>query len=715
MNLKKSRRRSLRIQNYPASSVTAENNYAGELIGDPDSEVYGSRLLLDSETYHDQNWQTSNDLIQEVVASEYPTCSRFLDGAVQTATSATSISASGQHVFYTSERYYSDQQQELGRTPAVPFECRKACDTWNKGTYQSEHSPACVSDTVAACGSKEKLHGHQISPLLNLITPTLILDSGRLFPIRDELQQTCSSNTENILSVNTGLPVLPHSDSVNTTTIPKNSANITSGQKLFSNSSVTVGYGSPYKYQISTSACCSVSISNCVSAVCQSNQGFLSAQFYMPSSLHVVDGSSVLGVEQESKTLDTCNSDGHSIENDSVSTHRYDGETSGCKLNSVVGNTNVPVDAADISYTTALHQHCGCHTEQKRSTALRNDVSKYQAAKIKKQRRRSAFGSEFKLATCARQSSPPNTNSDKPGMFQEPGFPAQKQCIQNSLLVSSSQSQSVTCTINDGKLITLASNGQLHNINTEALQLGNVRADVEEAGLDTGSCDQESPSGQQLQCPQPKSKRKKRMSADASVMGPSTLMNSIQDYQFGGCVVENSVFTKRRSSLRLLRRHSHKFAFSDSDTVSTETETSESKKNKTQTGRSESESPVPSGKGSEPLTQLHSDVCFDFEKTAETTISPQLENLYRNKNYKKPADKSWETIFECPFKGRMTSKQKLRRYLSFEDTIPMSKLKRRWKKATLNGWDAGGKIPKQMSDHEVKQKLQKLDEEISNA
>ena len=63
----------------------------------------------------------------------------------------------------------------------------------------------------------------------------------------------------------------------------------------------------------------------------------------------------------------------------------------------------------------------------------------------------------------------------------------------------------------------------------------------------------------------------------------------------------------------------------------------------------------------------------------------------------------------------MTSKQKLRRYLSFEDTIPMSKLKRRWKKATLNGWDAGGKIPKQMSDHEVKQKLQKLDEEISNA
>ena len=197
------------------------------------------------------------------------------------------------------------------------------------------------------------------------------------------------------------MPVLPHG--VNTTKIPKNSANITSGQKLFSNSSVTVGCGSPYKYQISTSACCSVSISNCVSAVCQSNQGFLSAQFDMPSSLHVVDGSSVLGVEQESKTLDTCSSNGHSTENDSFSTHRYDGETNECKLNTVVGNTNVPVDAADISYTTALHQHCGSHIEQKQSTALRN-VSKYQAAKIKKQRRRSAFGSEFKLATCAHQS-----------------------------------------------------------------------------------------------------------------------------------------------------------------------------------------------------------------------------------------------------------------------------------------------------------------------
>ena len=711
--MRKIRRRSLRIQNYPASSVadsvTAENHGAEELFGDTD--MYGSKWLLDSDRNHSQKQQIPNDLNRRPAAAEDSTCSRFLHCTAQTA------GTSADDVFHSSKLHYSDQQQE--KTSADSFLCGEATGSLNKAFNQSEHFPAaCIGDTLHSCESKEKLCEHQLSTLVGLSSPKMVLDSEQSF-VRHQLQHACSISTENSLFGNTQLSLLPNDVE---TIIPMDSSNTASDHiRLYSDSDSSVQLGSSMIG--STSTCCSVGIVNCVSAVCHSNEELLSAHFDTRSNL--IDKSSGVDVQlssgsQENRTLGTGNSDGHTVENINLSTHHYDGETNSCKLNTVVGNTGVPLNEIVISDTTVLHQHGGFHTEQKPSVAClmhsisNNYVNKHQAAKIRKERRRSAFGSEFKLTTCAHQGSPPN--SDSPGALQELEFPVQNQCIQNSLPVSPCQSQSATCTTNDGNVqpvVTVASEGQVSSSSTEDLQIGNVRDGSGEAGLlVTDSFDQKSASGQELQHLQPKSKRKKRMSADIFVTAPNTLMSANEDChaldQSDGCVVEKSVFTNKRSSLRLLRRQSYKFALSGAASADTETSS-----NTAQSGSSEI--PVSTGRRADVLTEMHGDVCADLEEPAETVISPELENLYRNKNYKKPADRTWETIFECPSKGRMTSKQKWRRYLPFEDTISMSKFKRRWKKAIQNGWDAASKIPKQTSDQEVKQKLQKLDEEISNA
>lgn len=85
-------------------------------------------------------------------------------------------------------------------------------------------------------------------------------------------------------------------------------------------------------------------------------------------------------------------------------------------------------------------------------------------------------------------------------------------------------------------------------------------------------------------------------------------------------------------------------------------------------------------------------------------ISAELETLYRNKNYQKPQEKLWETIFESPARGKATSKKRLRRFLQFD--ITAAKLKRRLKKATENGWDS--KTQNTLSDKDVNRKLKEL-------
>ena len=64
-----------------------------------------------------------------------------------------------------------------------------------------------------------------------------------------------------------------------------------------------------------------------------------------------------------------------------------------------------------------------------------------------------------------------------------------------------------------------------------------------------------------------------------------------------------------------------------------------------------------------------------------------LEDIYRNKNYKKPEDKTWETIFESPKSlEQYYSKRRMHTCIDFEKPT-QTKLKRRLQRAVRNGWD----------------------------
>ena len=68
-----------------------------------------------------------------------------------------------------------------------------------------------------------------------------------------------------------------------------------------------------------------------------------------------------------------------------------------------------------------------------------------------------------------------------------------------------------------------------------------------------------------------------------------------------------------------------------------------------------------------------------------------LEDIYRNKNYVKPQDKTWETIFESPKADQLFSKRKLHTCFNFEENTyykpSQDKVKKRQKRAIKNGWD----------------------------
>ncbi|XP_063396591.1 uncharacterized protein LOC134681095 isoform X2 [Mytilus trossulus] len=89
-----------------------------------------------------------------------------------------------------------------------------------------------------------------------------------------------------------------------------------------------------------------------------------------------------------------------------------------------------------------------------------------------------------------------------------------------------------------------------------------------------------------------------------------------------------------------------------------------------------------------------------------------VEDIYRNKNYKRPDDRVWETIFECPDElknpDQLLSKKRFKRSIAFESLMP-TKIKKRTKKAVDNGWDAKRRKKQQLPDEFVIEKLAELD------
>ncbi|XP_050409855.2 homeobox protein 4 [Patella vulgata] len=92
-------------------------------------------------------------------------------------------------------------------------------------------------------------------------------------------------------------------------------------------------------------------------------------------------------------------------------------------------------------------------------------------------------------------------------------------------------------------------------------------------------------------------------------------------------------------------------------------------------------------------------------------VTENLEDLYMNKNYKAPLEKTWETIYESPGKSKqpcqLISKKRFRRVVDFDGFVP-TKYKRRLQKASNNGWDVTGKKNNTLTDDFVQNKLSEL-------
>ncbi|XP_041350205.1 uncharacterized protein LOC121369303 [Gigantopelta aegis] len=89
-----------------------------------------------------------------------------------------------------------------------------------------------------------------------------------------------------------------------------------------------------------------------------------------------------------------------------------------------------------------------------------------------------------------------------------------------------------------------------------------------------------------------------------------------------------------------------------------------------------------------------------------------LEDLYRNKNFKMPDKKTWETIFEVPHDGTLVSKKKQNRILLFEN-VPPAKKKRRQQKAAKLGWDVTGRKRVKMSDDYVRDFISAISQDLA--
>jgi hypothetical protein len=211
--------------------------------------------------------------------------------------------------------------------------------------------------------------------------------------------------------------------------------------------------------------------------------------------------------------------------------------------------------------------------------------------------------------------------------------------------------------------------------------------------------------------PKPKRKKKRRMSADLEIVMENDRVSPEEEGDGDGGVGQGRT---RRSSLRLYRRQSRKFA------IPCLSEGGEGGDGDVQPG----EHSVAVANGDEKVSNSKSE-CNATEAqslrphseipSTSTEVPQELQDLYKNKNYKAPPEKTWETIFEVPSKGKATSKQKLKRYLQFEDNVPAAKLRRRLKRAAQNGWDANLKIREErFTEFDVMMKIKELDEEVTD-
>ena len=99
-----------------------------------------------------------------------------------------------------------------------------------------------------------------------------------------------------------------------------------------------------------------------------------------------------------------------------------------------------------------------------------------------------------------------------------------------------------------------------------------------------------------------------------------------------------------------------------------------------------------------------------------------IEDIYRNKNYVKPPEKTWETIFESPKTDQLFSKRKAHTCFNFEDNTfynpAQDKVKKRQKRAIKNGWDPKKRKRKAISEDAFQVKIgsifAELDEEVNS-
>lgn len=175
---------------------------------------------------------------------------------------------------------------------------------------------------------------------------------------------------------------------------------------------------------------------------------------------------------------------------------------------------------------------------------------------------------------------------------------------------------------------------------------------------------------------------------------------------------ESSVQTAGRRSTRL-RRKSFEMCLKNVTKIVQDEE------NKEQFTNSPTASPVTVNEGGDDSTESSSDSVQKVKyikysrkrKLGEKELS--LEEIYRNKNYKQPEEKKWETIFESPMKSKnpniLQSRLRYKRAVDFE-IVPPAKLKKRVQKALKLGWDQRKRKKSSLTDDYVLQKLDEMDE-----
>lgn len=107
------------------------------------------------------------------------------------------------------------------------------------------------------------------------------------------------------------------------------------------------------------------------------------------------------------------------------------------------------------------------------------------------------------------------------------------------------------------------------------------------------------------------------------------------------------------------------------------------------------------------------EVYVKSKKNSKVKEVASIEDIYKNNNYKAPVERTWETIYESPRKGKFTKSEnvgckKFKRSIDFE-ILPQGKRRKRLQKATKRGWNAAQVRKALVSDDEIQRRLMDLD------